>query len=137
MPPLQKPSRTLLVALAHRLDAMTKKNKLKTSPEIEQEETVTEEEKKPSTKKPGSEIDEIFARIKRKKSELQKTEKDATAKPKKVKNKKKDTSKVHDNDEGGFGDSSSKLRKKSADGITINTGAGGTPFCPFDCSCCF
>ncbi|GMN54389.1 hypothetical protein TIFTF001_023517 [Ficus carica] len=95
---------------------MTKKNKSKTSPEIVQEETDTEEEEKPSTKKPGNEIDE---------SELEKTEKDATAKPNKVKKKKKDTSKVHDNDDGGFGDSSSKLRKKSVDGITINTGAGG------------
>ncbi|GMN35959.1 hypothetical protein TIFTF001_005646 [Ficus carica] len=124
--------------LAHSLDAMTKKNKSKTSPKIVQEETIAEEGKKPSTKKLGSEIDEIFAGKKRKKTESEKTEK--------VKKKKKYSSKVREDDDGGFGDSSSKPRKKTADGLTIytdeelginNSEAGGTPLCPFDCSCCY
>ncbi|MED6192016.1 hypothetical protein PIB30_006161 [Stylosanthes scabra] len=104
-----------------------------------EEKSSQKEEEKPSQKKAGSEIDEIFAGKKRKKSDDEKTKK-------KKKKKKKETKEQDDNDDGGFLDKPSRPRKKTNDGLTIytedelglnNGDAGGTPLCPFDCSCCF
>ncbi|PON76680.1 hypothetical protein PanWU01x14_033660 [Parasponia andersonii] len=108
----------------------------------------------PSSKKPRSEIDEIFDGKKRKKSEQEKTQKpikgDAAVKPKgmkktKEKKKKKKTEKGNLGNDESFGVSDSRPRKKT-EGFSIyteeelglnNPDAGGTPLCPFDCSCCF
>ncbi|KAF8406920.1 hypothetical protein HHK36_006041 [Tetracentron sinense] len=106
------------------------------------------EQKIPSAeqRKPGREIDEIFyGKKKRKKPEVEQTEKlaeDVTAKTKKM--TKKNKSKVVK--DVGFVDPPSRPRKKMVDGLTIYSeedlgigklDAGGTPLCPFDCSCCF
>ncbi|KAH7533036.1 hypothetical protein FEM48_Zijuj04G0087300 [Ziziphus jujuba var. spinosa] len=66
---------------------------------------------------------------------------DLNSKPKKM--KKKNDKRFKDEDPA---DSSSRPRKKMQDGLNIYTeeelginkgDAGGTPLCPFDCSCCF
>ena len=105
-----------------------------------------EEEKLSSVqKKAVSEIDEIFAGKKRKKSESEKTEKpneEATGNPKKTKKKKKDKG----SNDSKFAEPPSRPRKRTNDGFTVYTedelgidksDAGCTPLCPFDCSCCF
>lgn len=108
---------------------------------------VVEEEKTPYSKKKKapSEIDEIFAGKKRKKSEPEKYEKpneEATGNSKKIKKKNKAKMSA----DGGFRDPPSRPRKKTNDGLAIYTeeelgiskaDAGDTPLCPFDCSCCF
>ncbi|XP_022142164.1 uncharacterized protein C6G9.01c [Momordica charantia] len=109
----------------------------------EKPDAVVKEEKPPSAKK-SSEIDEIFAGKKRKKPEVEKAEKpklDTSDRPK-MKNKKKRETVSKD----GFSDPPSRSRKRTGDGLAIyteeelgfgNADAGGTPLCPFDCSCCF
>ncbi|KAL7170523.1 hypothetical protein ACSBR2_035404 [Camellia fascicularis] len=111
---------------------------------------VVEERKISSTmKKPSNEIDEIFARKKRKKPEREKPEKrkeNEAAKPDKLKEKKKKKKVKNDSEESVFVDPPSRPRKRTNDGLTVyteeelgiaNADAGGTPLCPFDCSCCF
>ncbi|XP_038897937.1 uncharacterized protein C6G9.01c [Benincasa hispida] len=106
--------------------------------------TAMKEEKPPSIKK-HNEIDEIFAGKKRKKPEVEKAKEpklDTPVRPKKIKNKKEDGTQS----KNGFADPPSRRRKKTGDGLIIyteeelgfgNPDAGGTPLCPFDCSCCF
>ena len=103
----------------------------------------------PSSKKFGGEIEEIFtAAKKRKKIEREKTEKPtkdaAKVKNTTKKNKKKKKGKL--GNENGFGESESRPRKKTEEGLSVYTeeelglnkaDGGGTPLCPFDCSCCF
>ncbi|KAK4274937.1 hypothetical protein QN277_018094 [Acacia crassicarpa] len=126
---------------------MAKKSSKKT-PNQAQDTTVVEEQKPSSAqKKQGSEIDEIFAGKKRKKSEAEKTGKpeDVTKRTKKTKkNTKKKTRRPED--AGDFADPPSRPRKTTEDGLAIYTedelsinkaDAGNTPLCPFDCSCCF
>lgn len=100
---------------------------------------------KKQKKKPNSVIDDIFAGKKRKRPSKEKAEKpnynNEISRPKKMK-KKKDKG----FNDGGFDDSSSRPKRKTNDGFTIYTeeelglnkvDAGGTALCPFDCSCCF
>ncbi|KAI9087330.1 hypothetical protein K1719_030650 [Acacia pycnantha] len=125
---------------------MVKKSSKKT-PSQARESTIVEEQKPSSHEKQGSEIDEMFAGLKRKKSEAEKTEKsdDVSKRPKKAKKNMK-KSKVS----AGVGDiidpPPSRPRKTTEDGLAIYTeeelginkaDAGSTPLCPFDCSCCF
>ncbi|XP_057477877.1 uncharacterized protein C6G9.01c-like [Actinidia eriantha] len=105
------------------------------------------EEKKPSSmlKKNCKEIDEIFAGKKRKKPEQDKAKKpmeNEAAKSDKLIKKK--NSKIPE--ESGVVGPPSRSRKRTNDGLTVYTeeelgigkaDAGGTPLCPFDCSCCF
>ncbi|OIW10405.1 hypothetical protein TanjilG_05553 [Lupinus angustifolius] len=126
---------------------MTKKSS-KIAPSQLQENPVVKEEKPSSaSKKAGSEIDEIFASKKRKKPESKKSRKHdgATKTIDKTKKTKRDK-KTKGPDDGGFADAPSRPRKKTGDGLTIYTeeelglnsaDVGGTPLCPFDCSCCF
>jgi hypothetical protein len=113
------------------------------------QENTTVEEKKPSSapKKAVNEIDEIFARKKRKKTDVKKTGKanEATKSTDKTK-KKNDKKKPRRLDESEYVERPSRPRKKTEDGLTIYTeeelgiskgDAGSTPLCPFDCSCCF
>ncbi|XAR69264.1 hypothetical protein NMG60_11000791 [Bertholletia excelsa] len=125
---------------------MTKKDLSKPSAAIP-ENPVSKLEKKPSsaTKKSGNEIDEIFSGKKRKKTQQKKAEKpagDDAGKQEKMKKKKKKKK----SEEDGFMDPPSRPRKKTNDGLALYTeeeleigraDAGGTPLCPFDCSCCF
>lgn len=125
-------------------NACTKEEKLNAVGKSENPNSEVKEEKPPSVKK-HSEIDEIFAGKKRKKPEVVKAEEpklDAPDRPKKLKNKIKDETQS----KNGFADPPSRRRKKTGDGLTIYTeeelgfgkaDAGGTPLCPFDCSCCF
>lgn len=125
-------------------NAVTKEQKPNAMIKDEKPDSVIKEEKPPSAKK-RSEIDEIFAGKKRKKPDVEKAEKpklDASNRPKKMKNKKKDEIQSEDD----FADPPSRRRKKTGDGLAIYTeeelgigdaDAGGTPLCPFDCSCCF
>ncbi|XP_073018578.1 uncharacterized protein C6G9.01c-like [Primulina eburnea] len=112
------------------------------------------EKEKPSLKpkRMGSEIDEIFARTKRKRSEKdtmadkQKPSKASASSGKshdKLKIRKNKTKDVRENP---FADSIFRPRKKTSDGLAIYTeeelsfgkpDAGGTRLCPFDCDCCF
>ncbi|KAA8525178.1 hypothetical protein F0562_006958 [Nyssa sinensis] len=121
------------------------KKSLSKTPKAKLEDTVAEQEKPSSTtKKPSHEIDEIFSGKKRKKPELEKTEKpkeDVAVKLSKTKKRKSKGSK-----ESGFVDPPSRPKKRTGDGLAIYTeeelginkaDAGGTPLCPFDCSCCF
>ncbi|XP_073222619.1 uncharacterized protein C6G9.01c-like [Cicer arietinum] len=127
---------------------MSKKSS-KITPKKLQENAIGEEQKPSSVpKKAVSEIDEIFAGKKRKKSDAKKTGKagDVTKSAdntKKMKNEKKKSKRV---DDGEFVDRPSRPRKKTEDGLTIYSeeelglskgDAGNTPLCPFDCSCCF
>ncbi|OVA11748.1 Protein of unknown function DUF1764 [Macleaya cordata] len=123
-------------------------NKKKRKNEFDEVEKPKEKQKKPSLeqKKPGNEIDEIFSSKKNRTAELdevEKTEENSSSKREKVKKKKK-KSKASESD--GFVDPPSRPRKKTNDGLTVYTeeelgisksDAGGTPLCPFDCSCCF
>lgn len=148
---------------------MPKKSSSKKATQIQDNEVVVEKIPISPQKKVGTEIDEIFAGKKRKKSEPEKAEKpngdatvnpekkkktkrdkrsddggftDATVNPKKMKKNKRDKG----SDEGGFMDPPSRPRTRTNDGLAIFTeeelgiskaDAGGTPLCPFDCSCCF
>ncbi|GMI97951.1 hypothetical protein like AT5G11760 [Hibiscus trionum] len=131
---------------------MAKKKSSSTAPsnntENKQEELVPEQKKQsPAPKKAGNEIEEIFSGIKRKKPDSKGTENpngDESLKPKSSKKKKSKQSK--ENRDEGLSESSSRPRKKTADGFTIYTeeelgisksDAGNTPLCPFDCDCCF
>ncbi|MBA0747662.1 hypothetical protein Gogos_004559 [Gossypium gossypioides] len=69
---------------------------------------------------------------------------DEISKPKSSKKKSKKSKET--NREGGFNESSSRPRKRTADGFAIYTeeelgisksDGGSTPLCPFDCDCCF
>ena len=112
---------------------MAKKSSKRT-PNQAQETTVVEEQKPSSAqKKQGSEIDDIFAGKKRKKSEAGKTEKSEGVIKRPNKTKK-------------YMNLPSRSRKTTEDGLAIYTedelginkvDAGNTPLCPFDCSCCF
>ncbi|KAG6674415.1 hypothetical protein I3842_15G040300 [Carya illinoinensis] len=124
---------------------MPKKSSSKKATRVPQNNAVEEEKPSSTKKKAPSEIDQIFAGKKRKKSEPEKSEKpneEATGNSRKI--KKKD--KVKMSADGGFMDPPSRPRKKTNDGLAIYTedelniskaDAGGTPLCPFDCSCCF
>lgn len=131
---------------------MTKQNSSKKQPKHSLEGPAIQQQKlsfKP--KKIGTEIDEIFARKKRKRPE--KDKKGNSEKPVKVsaanvndkmrivKNGKSKSLK-----ENGPSDPTSQPRKRTAGGLAIYTQeelgfgkpeAGGTPLCPFDCDCCF
>ncbi|XP_057422075.1 uncharacterized protein C6G9.01c-like [Lotus japonicus] len=121
---------------------MTKKSSKKTPSQLQ--ENIVVEEEKPSAvpKKASNEIDEIFAGKKRKKAD----EADKrTDKVKKTKKSKKKTVRPDDDDDK-FVDRPSRPRKKTEDGLSLYSeeelglnkqDAGGTPLCPFDCSCCF
>ncbi|PKI34717.1 hypothetical protein CRG98_044895 [Punica granatum] len=130
---------------------MPKKKSLKTrkdsheKPVVEATE-VSPQAKEPSPlgKKPQDEIDEIFASKKRKKIEQEEEEKhkeNGSLKPKKPRRKKTDRGlKENESDEP------SRPRRRTNDGLAIyaeeelginRADAGGTPLCPFDCSCCF
>ncbi|MCO5583970.1 hypothetical protein L7F22_037888 [Adiantum nelumboides] len=107
----------------------------------------------------GTEIDEIFSRGKAKRKTEEAAEevgKDdrlgADAPPKKKKktsqSNEKQKSSASNNQEEAVGKSSlpSRPRKKTNEGLSVYTedelgwnrkDAGGTPLCPFDCSCCF
>ncbi|XP_024928100.2 uncharacterized protein C6G9.01c isoform X2 [Ziziphus jujuba] len=137
---------------------MTKKGKARTPKKLQKNASTKEEKisfKKPgsdntsvekynsSLKKRTSEIDEIFAGKKRKEpvTDTAEANEDLNSKPKKM--KKKNDKRFKDEDPA---DSSSRPRKKMQDGLNIYTeeelginkgDAGGTPLCPFDCSCCF
>lgn len=115
------------------------------------QEKVRETKIKRKKKKIGNEIDEIFQGKKRKSApaDVQKA-KDRGKKLDKVigeggssktKDKKK-RRKVDLNEDSG----TPGRRRRTADGLTIyasdelgwgKADAGGTPLCPFDCSCCF
>ncbi|CAL5350613.1 unnamed protein product [Camellia sinensis] len=90
---------------------------------------VVEERKISSTtKKPSNEIDEIFARKKRKKLEREKVEKrkeNEAAKPDKLKEKKKKKKKKKkvnkDSEESVFVDPPLQPRKRTNDGLTVYT----------------
>lgn len=123
---------------------MTNK-KSPTTPKKLQENNAIKEEPKPSSapRKTVSEIDEIFAGKKRKKSDVKKTGKTREATKSNDKTNKKKPKRL---DESEFVDRPSRSRKKTEDGLTIYTeeelglskgDAGNTPLCPFDCSCCF
>lgn len=113
---------------------------------MEDKEAVEQEKSSPAKQKPRDEIHEILSGMKRKKAEKEKAEKsleDATERKKKSKKKKK---KGEGPKEGAFGEQPSRPRKRTEDGLAIYTEeelglskseAGGTPLCPFDCSCCF
>lgn len=110
---------------------------------------------KPSLKpkRMGSEIDEIFARTKRKR--LEKDNRSDKEKPAKAstssatsqdKLKIRNNKKTKDVGQNPFSDSIFRPRKKTADGLSIYTeeelgfgepDAGGSRLCPFDCDCCF
>lgn len=109
---------------------------------------VVEKEKQISSsksKRPGSEIDDIFAGKKRKKPELQeKSSGDAATEPKKLKKSKEKSCRIPK--DNVLPEQPRRSRKKTADGFTLYTeeelgigrsNAGGTPLCPFDCDCCF
>ncbi|XP_073296395.1 uncharacterized protein [Primulina huaijiensis] len=108
------------------------------------------EKEKPSLKpkRMGSEIDEIFARTKRKRSEKDTmADKEKPAKASASSAKSRDKLKIRqDVRENPFADSIFRPRKKTSDGLAIYTeeelsfgkpDAGGTRLCPFDCDCCF
>lgn len=123
---------------------MPKKKSLKTQKDGNEKPTVEAEQTSIRVKKPKDEIDEIFASRKRKKHGQEKVDKHSETedlKPKKMKKKKKDRG-LKDNDL----DEPSQPRRRTNDGLAIfseeelginKTDAGGTPLCPFDCSCCF
>ncbi|KAF5468072.1 hypothetical protein F2P56_012254 [Juglans regia] len=100
---------------------MPKKSSSKKATQVPQN-SVVEEEKPSSTKKKApSEIDEIFAGIKRKKSEPEESGKpneEATGNSKKIKKKNKVKMSA---DDGGFMDPPSRPRKKTNDGLAIYT----------------
>ena len=128
---------------------MTNKKSTTTLNKLQENNTIKEEPKPSSApKKTASEIDEIFAGKKRKKSDVKKTGKagEAIKSTNKTKRKKSDKKKPKRLDESEFVDRPSRSRKKTEDGLTIYTeeelglskgDAGNTPLCPFDCSCCF
>lgn len=109
--------------------------------------------------KPVNEIEEIFASKKKKKKEsdpeLNNPSVEGTnEEQKKVKKKKKTTTKMKEKSKSktnsfkadGFSDPPSRPRRRTQDGLAVYSAeelglgkadAGGTPLCPFDCSCCF
>ncbi|KAI3451716.1 hypothetical protein Pfo_008381 [Paulownia fortunei] len=132
---------------------MTKVASSKKKPKPAHERNVVEQKPSLKPKKMRSEIDEIFAGKKRKR--LEKEKKADTEKPAKVfaaNTKSHDKTKIGKLSKGNAiegnssADRTSRLRKKTADGLTIYTeeelgiakpDAGGSPLCPFDCDCCF
>ncbi|MBA0868083.1 hypothetical protein Goshw_008555 [Gossypium schwendimanii] len=89
--------------------------------ENKKEESVPEQ-KNSASKVAGNEIDEIFAGKKRKKPDPKGSEKpngDEISKPKSSKKKSKKSKET--NREGGFNESSSRPRKRTADGFAIYT----------------
>ncbi|MBA0626344.1 hypothetical protein Godav_004025, partial [Gossypium davidsonii] len=144
-----KPYRNLFLDLTARFNLMAKKGSSTTpsrKAKNKKEESVPEQ-KNSASKVAGNEIDEIFAGKKRKKPDPKGSEKpngDEISKPKSSKKKIKKSKET--NREGGFNESSSRPRKRTADGFAIYTeeelgisksDAGSTPLCPFDCDCCF
>ncbi|XP_073126961.1 uncharacterized protein C6G9.01c [Henckelia pumila] len=106
-------------------------------------------------KRMGSEIDEIFARTKRKRLEKdvmadkgKPAKASASASSAKSHDKLKTRKNIRTKDvgENPFADSTFHPRKKTADGLAVYTeeelgfgkpDAGGSRMCPFDCDCCF
>lgn len=115
------------------------------SPPPDHEKTFSEK------KIPGHEIEEIFAsKKKRKKKESADSpvedKKGGQKKMRKKKMKEKCKSKTTSSKSDEFSDLPSRPRRQTQEGLTIYTAvelgigksnAGGTPLCPFDCSCCF
>ncbi|KZV32283.1 hypothetical protein F511_18462 [Dorcoceras hygrometricum] len=113
------------------------------------------EKDKPSLKpkRIGSEIDEIFARTKRKRAEKETSvekEKPVKASASSARShdklKIRKNKKMKDDQDNPFADSIFRPRKKTAEGLSIYTeeelgfgkpDAGGSRLCPFDCDCCF
>ncbi|CAL5419665.1 unnamed protein product [Camellia sinensis] len=109
-----------------RVSTMPKKSSSKPTTPKPKDPVVVEERKISSTtKKPSNEIDEIFARKKRKKLEREKVEKrkeNEDAKPDKLKEKKKKKKKVNkDSEESVFVDPPLQPRKRTNDGLTVYT----------------
>uniref|UniRef100_A0A803RC16 Uncharacterized protein n=1 Tax=Cannabis sativa TaxID=3483 RepID=A0A803RC16_CANSA len=101
---------------------MGKKSKSKTTSSPENDVKLLEN--KPSSKKPTSEIDEIFAAKKRKKIDHEKTQKPVKGKDAggaKMKEKKRPRRKEEDDKSRGFWESDSRPRKKTQDGIAVYT----------------
>ncbi|KAH9610240.1 hypothetical protein KSS87_022822 [Heliosperma pusillum] len=96
---------------------------------------------KKATPKKSDEIDEIFAALKRRKTEQAKADKSGDTKDKlKIKKKSKLAN------ESGTSNTNPNPRRRTNDGFVIYSAdelginkkdAGQTPLCPFDCSCCF
>lgn len=115
------------------------------SPPPDHEKTFSEK------KIPGHEIEEIFAsKKKRKKKESADSpvedKKGGQKKMRKKKMKEKCKSKTTSSKSDEFSDLPSRPRRQTQEGLTIyraeelgigKSNAGGTPLCPFDCSCCF
>ncbi|XP_030544198.2 uncharacterized protein LOC115750783 [Rhodamnia argentea] len=124
---------------------MPQKSSLKAPGQGPEMPVAKEEKASTATKKSNDEIDDIFASKKRKKSEkgdAKKPAENGSGNTKKMKKKKKEKGLT----QSALGDQPSRPRKKTVDGLTIYTedelgiskaDAGGTPLCPFDCSCCF
>ncbi|KAI7988873.1 Uncharacterized protein C6G9.01c [Camellia lanceoleosa] len=83
-------------------------------------------------------------KLEREKAE--KWKKNEATKPDKLKEKNKKKKVNKDSEESVFVDPPSRPRKRTNDGLTVyteeelgiaNADVGGTPLCPFDCSCCF
>ncbi|XP_058097185.1 uncharacterized protein C6G9.01c [Magnolia sinica] len=109
---------------------------------------------KPISKKqkPGHEIEEIF---KKKRKKPEKTDPDPEISNTDQENMKKEKKKKKNNENSkknkvsfkgdGPVDPPPRPRRKTQDGFTIYSAeelgigkdSGGTPLCPFDCSCCF
>ncbi|XP_010536202.1 PREDICTED: uncharacterized protein LOC104811249 [Tarenaya hassleriana] len=131
---------------------MPKKNSSSKKP-LQSEEIPTMGHAKPVPKpgKLGKEIDEIFGGKKRRKPELEKSEKKTNrdAKQPNEENpvqKTKKTKRRKGEKIDGFGAPSKRQRKRTEDGLMVYTedelginksNSGGTPLCPFDCDCCF
>ncbi|KAK6125493.1 hypothetical protein DH2020_040763 [Rehmannia glutinosa] len=132
---------------------MTKVTSSKKNPSPAHKVNVVKQKPTLKPKKMGSEIDEIFAGKKRKRLEkennfdIEKLTKVFAANSKSHdKTKRGKSSKNSALEENSSADLSSRLRKKTADGLAIYTegelgvgkpDAGGTNMCPFDCDCCF
>ncbi|CAN6481269.1 unnamed protein product [Victoria cruziana] len=125
---------------------MGKKRVSEQEPQHPSQQTSSSDKKK---QKPSNEIDEIFQKKKLKTTEaLPKdnvVDQERSLLPKDSKAKKKGKKKAAPK-ENGWVNPPPRARKKTTDGLTIysaeelgfdNPDAGGTPLCPFDCSCCF
>lgn len=113
------------------------------------------EKNKSKKKKVGNEIDEIFQVKKAKKSKTPDNNQDVLGSEKKLANgikeggnSKKTKNKHKRNKEVALDESAEARgpRRRTAEGLAIyaadeiswgKADAGGTPLCPFDCSCCF
>ncbi|GMG99098.1 hypothetical protein Nepgr_000938 [Nepenthes gracilis] len=126
---------------------MQKKTSSKAS-HVPKEETFMEQGKRSKTpKKAHDEIDQIFSNRKRKNHQEQekakRAEHNVDENAEKTKKKKKKNNGIK---ERLFADTHPQPRKRTKDGLSVYTeeelginrqDAGGTPLCPFDCSCCF